>query len=554
MRFDQSYLMPLHILFARFSLNEEGRLCCDYEKGGPVGNHPRFQHNGVLYHTRYAAYARLWGHHPEFSLRAHPDIEDPEENRASDWVEVPKDGEAPTTGPNPEYFMPSPRTGKTRVRIVPKRLENAPVSYRYVRQKQFDPGQDTIFDGTAQEWQEAVLQNLKLLAGDARSKWNATRRSGQKTTEPQLRRPTKVLDQFLVDRPSKPQHPLLHPLEQWHLQVDDGGDPAGVNATPPSPLKPQQPQQQTVQVPTIDPGKLPLPLTQPVAQMDMTSYKAVERLLGIAARLSGRAQNQPVHLTLTLGPLDGCWRTFATTTDPTSCLPLQDVRESQPGALRAAQDKGWDFQISRTVKARLTKEEVKAFRGEILKRWQATPPPPGAIRAAQAAWTATPTPRLGGDLRRAPEASQMPSTVLQPGQDESAPSFNLELVLENLAAPGGDPLNFALWAPPNRGGAQSGLSLRVTRTTHSFEFTLVGRPKSDPEGQYRTVNTFRLPSRIAAKKLNAMPKRRIFVSNAANRAKLLALAPQIVKEIKARLKEEREFYQPTNRGNLNENP
>jgi hypothetical protein len=543
MRFDISNFPKVSEIFSEYTLDKDGFLSKADPKARQVRTAPELILNGRKCLTRYAAYARLWGHYPEFQLRAHPTVKDPVESRAADWVEVPKDEEAPTTGPNPEYYMVSPLTGKTRIRIVPRRLENSPIAYRYVRQRQFDPGKDSVFDSLAQEWQEAVLQELKSLAGDEKHRQKEAKGAGRRATQAQVRKPAKVLDHFLVDRPPQPQPNQLHPLEQWHLLVDDGGDPAGVNTTPPSPLKPQQ---QTVQVPTIDPGKLPTPLTQPVNQMDMTSYKAAERLLGVAARLSGRAQNAPVHFTLTLGPLDGCWKTYATTTDPTSHLPLQDVRESQPGALLAARDKGWDFQISRTIKSRLTMEEIRSFRREVLKKWDDHAPPPGAIRAAQAAWTATPTPRLGGDLRRAPEASQMPSTVLNTGQE--SPSFNLELVLETLAAPGGDPLNFALWTPPNRGGAQSGLSLRVNRTTHSFEFTLVGRPHSDPEGQYRIINTFRLPSRISAKKLTQMPKRRIFVSNAATRPKLLALAPQIVKAIKTRLTEEREFYtnQPKN--------
>jgi hypothetical protein len=159
------------------------------------------------------------------------------------------------------------------------------------------------------------------------------------------------------------------------------------------------------------------------------------------------------------------------------------------------------------------------------------------MRACRAAWTDSTAPAIGGDLRKVSAASQ---AVLRLPKAES-PAINVELVLDNLADPAViGPLE--QWTPPNRGGgATTGVAIRVERTTHGFSFSLRARPVRTEE-PYRVLNTFRIPIRITAKKLNEMGRRRIWSGNAANREKLLALAPAITTAIKERLQQEKDYY------------
>lgn len=192
-----------------------------------------------------------------------------------------------------------------------------------------------------------------------------------------------------------------------------------------------------------------------------------------------------------------------------------------------------------TVVGRTVQQSATNVRRDLLKKWRARPPSPDALRACRAAWTDSPAPAIGGDLRKVSAASQ---AVLRLPQADS-PAINVELVLDNLADEAViGPLT--TWQPPNRGGgATTGVAVRVERTTHGFSFSLRARPRGTEE-PYKILNTFRIPIRITAKKLNAMARRRIWTGNASSREKLLALAPAITTAIKERLQQEKDYYKP----------
>jgi hypothetical protein len=294
----------------------------------------------------------------------------------------------------------------------------------------------------------------------------------------------------------------------------------------------------------LDPFKLPAPITTPVERLDMASYKAIERLLGVACRLrnefNGKYKGKAGALVkLSFGPLDGCWRVASRTQAEDGDWKV-DIRESQPAALDAAREHGWLMEVEEVV-GRTVAQSATAVRRDLLKRWRARPPSPAAMKACRAAWTDSPAPAIGGDLRKAPAASQ--AVLRLPGAQADSPMVNLPLVLDNLM----DPLNpLEQWTPPNRGGgATTGVAVLVERTTHGFTLSLRARPRGTEE-PYRVLNTFRIPIRITAKKLNEMGRRRIWTGNAANREKLLALAPAITAAIKERLQQEKDYYnQPT---------
>ena len=387
------------------------------------------------------------------------------------------------------------------------------------------------------EWLEQVKKELASLACEVRDGWaNKFQKQGikGKRIPPLKGRAEDLLSGFIPP-------PLIniHPLEAWHLKVDDGydhtqGPEDGPNLSGRPHTLPPLPHQ------GLDPFKLPAPITIPPTKLDMVSFKALERLLGVACRLQkefgGQYQGKAGALVkLSFGPLDGCWRAASRT--QTSDGWKQDLRESQPAALEAARTQGWLMEVEAVVGRTLGHPQVMAVRRDILRQWQEHPPSPDALRVCRAAWTDSPAPAIGGDLRKVSAASQ---AVLRLPQAES-PAINVELVLDNLADPAIiGPLT--TWTPPNRGGgATTGVAVRVERTTHGFSFSLRARPRGTEE-PYRVLNTFRIPIRITAKKLNEMGRRRIWTGNAANREKLLALAPAITAAIKERLQQEKDYY------------
>jgi len=539
MRLHPERFPPLDTVNWIFDIDEEGILCWTGKSGsakkGRTGASFSVRVGGQNYPVRYLGFARLWGFYPEFPLRARLDLgRPPVDNRPADWVEVPKDKDAPEATVPTARNHPDPSLAVARV--IPRKMSNAPQEYRYVRQRMFKRVQG-MMEEAGWQWTVQVKKELEVLAGEIRDGWTNKAPKQNRTVKgiPPLKgRAEDLLSSFIPPPPVN-----IHPLEAWHLKVDDGYDHTpedGPSLSGRPHTLPPLPHQ------GLDPFKLPAPITSPPTKLDMVSVKALERLLGVACRLQkefgGQYQGKAGALVkLSFGPLDGCWRAASRT--QTKDGWKADLRESQPAALDAARTQGWLMEVETVVGRTLGYPQVMAVRRDILKRWQEHPPSPDALRACRAAWTDSPAPAIGGDLRKVSAASQ---AVLRLPQAES-PAINVELVLDNLADEAViGPLT--TWQPPNRGGgATTGVAVRVERTTHGFSFSLRARPVRTEE-PYRVLNTFRIPIRITAKKLNAMARRRIWSGNASSREKLLALAPAITTAIKERLQQEKDYYKP----------
>ena len=449
--------------------------------GSPTTSGPYIKWLGTHQATSRITWAVAYGRYPRFSLK-HKPTSDGANNNINNFVEVvPRS--ANVANPTVEYTLSS---GLVTVWVIPKASSALSVSQREVHQRTFSSYNE------AAAWAEPILQQLKATKSNQYTPYNVRQ---SQPTRPSMS-PTRVK-----------RFPSLPELKE------DACNPAN-----------------SIALASLQQGATPLPAFDPL-HLDMLSYRACERFVGLAVNFSvenqgylpGMPKALGAGLTVTLGAVDGVWRVCvdAVTVDQE---PIQRVTTSQEAALAP-------YSVSAVV--RVGRSPGKApgeLRRALLTAYRATLPAVSARREAFALLTPALIPKLGQDLRK-----RVAPTRLLP--DLIPCMIPIPLFLSGLFG-NIDPTRYT----PSKhiGVNQNGLLLVVERTLYGFMLRLVGCSRDDQDATSPTTVAQKLyPARVRQSTFDAIRSKAVYRGIFTSTESITKLSPIIAEAMTNRVAKEK---------------